>query len=289
MVFVRRDLVVHEGVVVTDVPQGHHEIALDAFRPGRRRRHFALVDALGPIGKGPRCPGQSHIDERTVHRIATHSGTEAPLPGLLVRRDVALRLEDVIDAAREPVSELMTEIAVRFQRVDPVVLGLHVRAQAVAVRPGARKLLLRRRLEQRQPVIARIHLCRFLWSLRRRRLERDRRRARLHLNRRRIREAVASHPHAVTGGWQVRQREPPLVISDDDLDEVRGQPFRLGDHPHAGFGSRAALNDTSDEAVCRWCIWCAPLSLQRTEGKRGERGDHRRESDATSDRHATLR
>ena len=50
MVLVGRDLIVHEGMVVAHVPQRHDEIALDAFRPRRRRRHVALGDALGPVG-----------------------------------------------------------------------------------------------------------------------------------------------------------------------------------------------------------------------------------------------
>jgi hypothetical protein len=71
-----------------------------------------------------------------------------------VRLELGLRLEDVIDVACLGVAELMTEVAVGLQGVDVMVLRAHRLADAVARRPGAGELARRRRLEQRQPVVA---------------------------------------------------------------------------------------------------------------------------------------
>ena len=190
------------------------------------------------------------IGEHAVHRRAADAGAEPPFPGLRVRLELGLRLQDVVDVARQRVAELMTEVAVGFERVDPVVLGQHVRSEPVALRAGAGKFLCGRRLEQRQPVIARIDLRRFLRRFGQRRGQRDLRRGRLHLDRRRIDEAVASDPHAIGGGGQFRHHEAALIVGDDNLDEVGGQVLGFGDDPHAGFRPLAAAHDAGD--VARW-------------------------------------
>src|SRR5207249_10000304 len=92
---------------------------------------------------------------------ATPARPEPPLPGLSVRLELGLRLEDVIDGARLGVPELMTEVAVRLQRVDPLVLRLHRRSEPVALRSRTGKLARGRRFEERQPVVAGIDARRF--------------------------------------------------------------------------------------------------------------------------------
>ena len=174
MVLVGRGFVVHERMVVAHVPQGHDEVALDALRARRRRRHFALGDAFGPVGVGLERSLLALVVEHAVHRGAAHAGAEPPFPGLRMRLELRLRLQDVVDVARLGVAELMAEVAVGFDRVDPMVLGQHVRAEPVALRARAGKLLCGRRLEQRQPVVARIDLRRFLRSFGERRGQRHR-------------------------------------------------------------------------------------------------------------------
>src|SRR5438034_8588570 len=107
------------------VPQRENEIALDAFRPRWRGRDFAVPNAVGPLRQCPGRPRYAHVGRRTVHRIAAYAGAEPPLPGRLRRFQIRLCLEDVIETAGETIAQLMTEIAVRLQPVDPVVLRQH--------------------------------------------------------------------------------------------------------------------------------------------------------------------
>src|SRR5262249_31005126 len=68
------------------------------------RSSFALV---------PRTP---------LHRFAAPAGPQPPLPRLGVRLQLRLRLLHIVDGAGELIAELVTEVAVRFQRIDPVIL-----------------------------------------------------------------------------------------------------------------------------------------------------------------------
>jgi hypothetical protein len=193
----RGDLVVHERMIGSPVPQRQHQIALDPFRPRRCRRHFAFADAIGPIGQGPGGPRHAHVGERAVHRVAAHAGAETPFPCVGRRFQLGLRLEHMIETPRQLIPELMAEIAVGLQAVHPVVLRQHGRAQSVAFTSGAGKLAACRRLEQREPVVAGIDLRCFLGRPCRRRLQRHGVPARLHLDRLRIEQPVSPHPHVV--------------------------------------------------------------------------------------------
>ncbi len=215
------------------------------------------------------------IGEHAVHRRAAHAGAEPPFPGLGVGLELGLRLQDVVDAARQLVAELMAEVAVGLDRVDPVVLGQHVRSEPVALRAGAGKFLGGGRLEQRQPVVARIDLRRFLRRFGRRGGQRDRTRRRLHLDRRRIDQAVASDPHPIGGRRQFRHHEAALIVGDDNLDEVGGQVLGFRDHPHARFRTLAAADDAGDVAGGR-----AARRLQRAAGVHRGSGDQTDERDA---------
>ena len=238
----------HERVIVAHVPQRQNQVALDAGRSRRRRRDLTLRDALRPVGVDLQRACLSLVVQHAVHRRAAHAGSQPPLPGFRVRLQLGLRLENVIDASRELVAKLMTEVAVGLERVDPVILRLHVGAEAVALRSRSGELARRRRLEHRQPVVAGIHLRGFLRRLRRIHFQRDRGRARLHLLALGIGDAVSTDEHAVAGARQLGQHEAALIVGDDDLDEVGGQVLRLSDHPHAGFRTLRALDDASDEA-----------------------------------------
>ena len=76
VILVGRHFVVHERMVVADIPQRHDQVPLDALRPRRRRRHLALGDALGPVGIDLRaivlCPDWS------ARRTSTCRGRRCP-------------------------------------------------------------------------------------------------------------------------------------------------------------------------------------------------------------------
>src|SRR5206468_6489281 len=49
MVLVGGNLVVHEGMIISNVPQRYHDIALYTLRTFRRGRNFALCDTIRPV------------------------------------------------------------------------------------------------------------------------------------------------------------------------------------------------------------------------------------------------
>ena len=264
----------HERVVVAHVPQRDDHIALDAFRPRRRRRHVALRDALGPARIGFQQSILALCVEDGVHRRPADAGPETPFPRFRVRLQLRLGLEHVFDVACLGVAQLMAEVAVRFQRVDVVVLRQHRRADAVARGAGAGKFIRGGRLEQRQPVVAGIDLRDFLRRARERRgqrhvrARRQRRAVDFHLNRLRVDETVPSDPHAIGRRRQLGDDELPRIAGDDDLDEVGREILRFGDDPDAGLGSAAAADSARDVAVR-----AAPLCLQSPAGIKGARGN----------------
>ena len=272
-----RDLVVHERVIGAPVPQRDDDVALDAFRPRRRRRHFASCNAIGPVRKYfQRWLFALRLEHR-VHRGPAHAGAEAPLPCVVSSRQLRLRLEHVIEAARQLVAELMAEVAVGLQRVDPMVLRQHVRSRAVAVRTGAGEQALVGRLQHRQPIVGRIDLRRFLRRLGRVDAKRDGGGGRLQRDRLRVDEAVAAHPDAITRGRQIRDDEPSAIVGHDDLDVVRREILRLGDDPHAGLRSGRALHDAADRAVRRRLR--AERHRDRDQYRHGETPDTHSHSD----------
>jgi hypothetical protein len=148
IILVRGSQIVHESFVTAHVPQGQHQIALDAFRPGRRRRHGPFSDTFRPGGVDFQGRFLALNVQHTVHRSAAHSRAETPLPGLCVRLEFRLRFEDMIHFASLLVPKLMAEIAVGLERVDPMVLGKHFPPHPVALRSGAREQALVRRRQQ---------------------------------------------------------------------------------------------------------------------------------------------
>ena len=159
----------------------------------------------------------------------------------------------------------MTEIAIRLEAVDPVFLRQHGLAEPVAVGSGAGKLARRRRRQQRQPVVAGIHLRRFLRRLRHIRAKHDRVALRLHLDRCRIDQPVAADPDAVGRVGKLRQGEAAAIVGDDNLDEPCRQIARFGDDPHAGLGTLAALHDAGDVIGDAWRPRCTRRCAARLE------------------------
>src|SRR5207249_6966739 len=107
---------------------------------------------------------------------------EPAIPGVEWSLEVRLHSVHIIKGPRELVSELMTEIAAGFERVDPVILSQHADTDTIALSTRAGKEIRRRGLHERQPVIARVDLSSFLWRLGRNRFQSHGICARLRLN-----------------------------------------------------------------------------------------------------------
>ena len=148
MVLVGRNLVVHEGVIIPDVPQRYDNVALHPLRTLRSGRHFSLSDAIGPVREHFQRGIVAHGVQCRIHGIAPNAAVEPAIPGIERRLDVRLHFVHIIERARQPVPELMTEIAAGFQRVDPVILREHAGAHTIALSARARKEIRRRRLHE---------------------------------------------------------------------------------------------------------------------------------------------
>ena len=266
------DLVVHEGVVVAHVPQREDDVALDSLRARRRGRHLAGSDAIRPIGENVErtfaLPGQER-----VHGGTAGAGTEAPLPGIAGCFQTGLTRIDVIQRPGELVAELMAEVAIGLDGVNPVVLRLHEGRETVSAGSGTREHGRGRRLEQRQPVVAGVDLGGFLGGLGGIDVEHDVVRVGLHLGLGGIAEAVAADPHLIGGVGELRKGEAALIVGDDDLDEPGGELIGLGDDPDAGLGTFFALDRAGDVAGGGLPVGRGVSATAKQA--RGERGDDR--------------
>ena len=273
---VGRDLVVEVDVRIGPIPFSDDHVALDALRPGRRGRHLAGGDAVGPvrehrIGASPELVGAGH------HVAACLSRQDPPLPRGLRRLD---RVERLGDLPRRLVSELMTgPAASRLEVPQPLRLAADLRRDAVAGRPAARELALVGHAQQREPVAGRVVLGR------RARVGRGDRGqvhdlSRRRLDLRRIDQAVAAHPDAVARLREVGQDVPPPVVGDHDPGELRRQLGRLRDHPHARLGSARAGDGAAD---------VVGVDRDRITGGGGWAGAGAREQRDHSDRETQVR
>ena len=64
-------------------------------------------------------------------------------------------------------------------------------------------------------------------------------------------QPVAADPEVVGRLRELGQQEAPVVVGDDDLDELRLQVVGLGDHPDACLRAIVATDDAGDHAVVR--------------------------------------
>jgi hypothetical protein len=240
------------------------------FGRGGAGGHFALGDPLGPVGVDLERPLFALVVQHAVHRSAANARAEPPLPRLCMCLELGLGLQHVIDGTRELIPELMAEVAVGLERVDVVVLREHGFSKTVALGagPGAGKLLCRRRLEERQPVVAGIDLRRLLRGLGRSGGEREFSRTGLGLNRRRVHQAVSPDEDAVIGCRQFGHHESALIVGDDDLDEVGRQVLGLCDDPDPRLRALAAAHHAGEIALRR-----GPLRLQSAAGIEGRSGN----------------
>ena len=144
-------------------PQSHSVTTTLRSAPGRGRggtggsSPFAMrvVQSAMHARAGVHAPRR----HRAGHRAAAHAELRAIDPRFLGRLEA--EMIHVAERARDLVAELVAEIAAALDVEDPVRLRRHGRRNAVAGVAGARELIRGRRLQQRQPVVAGIHLRRF--------------------------------------------------------------------------------------------------------------------------------
>ena len=146
------------------------------------------------------------LREPRAHAAAGLSGLDAAIPRHL--RVLELAEDARRNRARRRAAHLMAAgAAVGVDDVaNPLALALDVRRDAVALVTGAGEIALRRHLQQREPVLRRVVLCRRLLVRRRDRLQvDDLSRRRFHF--RRIDEPVAADPDVVFAGRQIGHDE----------------------------------------------------------------------------------
>ncbi len=149
---VRRHFVV-DLVAVGPVPDGQHDVALDACGPRRGfLRKITGGDAACPIGEHLQ-PARAAIERHVVLHIVRIGMTQVADCGIAV----LARLADarrpaffvvVGQFARDFVAELMAEGAALFHVAGPVLLGRHGGRDAVAFRARAGELVGGRHFDQ---------------------------------------------------------------------------------------------------------------------------------------------
>ena len=165
---------------------GQGRAGLHPWRRGRSSRRTSSGRGLCPSGSA-RCTWscREHPCRDAIPRLRWRFS----------RRDA--RLLDVSDVASEGVAELMTEIAIRFQSVDPVSLVGHGGAHAVALRAGAGEFARRRRGHHGRASNRRDKPWRLPAESSRGRLQGHRLCIRLHVLRRGIDETIAANPYLI--------------------------------------------------------------------------------------------
>ena len=150
--------IVQVGFGIGPVPLGDDHVALDAAGTMRRRRHFTLRDAIGPVGKH-RDRARPQLIHPADHAGAGLSRLNAPRPRRFGRGE---RSERRGNLACRLVAELMTcPAAARLHVAQPLCLTSNLRRDAVSGCP--RELILRRRAQQRKPRPGRIVLRGLVW------------------------------------------------------------------------------------------------------------------------------
>ena len=153
-----RHHVVQVRLRIGPVPHRDHDVALDALRTRRRRRHLAAVDAIGPVGEQQQRALAAEVVEAVDHLAAGLARREPPLPRVRQRREGAELLGNL---ARALGAELMARrAAAGLDHAEPLGLALDVRVDAVALRPRAGKFAGFRNAQHREPVAGRVVLRR---------------------------------------------------------------------------------------------------------------------------------
>src|SRR5262249_38920787 len=138
--------------------------------------------------------------------------------------------------------------AAGLHALNEVGLILDIRIDAVAAGRVAGKLTLFGHAKEREPVARRVVL-----SGRSRIGRRDRFQVHYLAGSRgclrRVHESVAADPDVEVRLRQIGYQVPPAIVGDDNLDELRRQVLRLGDHPDAGFRTVRTGDDAADVVV----------------------------------------
>src|SRR4029453_9249897 len=150
---VARDLVVEIRLRISPIPHCHDDVSFLSLRP-RRLVEWQLTSSnpIGPVA--PHGPGAlpTHLGEPGVHAAAGLTGLNPPLP----RRGRGLELAQVLgNLARRRTAHLVAARATVgvHDVANPLALTLHGRRDAVAARPRAGEVALRRQLKQSEPVL----------------------------------------------------------------------------------------------------------------------------------------
>ena len=230
---VRRREVVHVGRLAAPVPQGQHDIPLDALWPRRlRKRQLALGDPIGPVAEILERQLRVEAADRTDHIVLCLSRLNAPRP--CFRRIIEMAERGGDRARAEGADPVAGDAAGGLDNIQPCRVTLDVlRHVLVAVRAG--EVALVRDVQHRKPVDRRVILRGGRRIRRRHGRQIDGLPRRRH-DPRRVDESVAAHPDIVIGLGEVRNDVASLIVGDDDFGECRRQPVGLGNHPDAAFG-----------------------------------------------------
>ena len=218
------------------LPHAEHDVAFDALRPLRfRKRQLAGCNTVCPVREQRQCflptkPVQSH-----GHVRLGLTGLKAKRPSLDRRLDgIPRRFPFFWNRADTLGAERMTGLTRVLERIDPIVLILHHRLNAVPVRAGARKLALVRNPQHRIPIHTWIVFGRCGGRRRRYRGQvQVLSWRRLHFGR--IDKPIAAHPNVVGCFRKLRNNIAATVIGDHGLGEPGRKVGGFRDDPYARF------------------------------------------------------
>ena len=128
---------------------------------------------------------------------------------------------------------------------NPLALASDVRRDPVAGGTGAWKIVLRRHLQQREPVLRRIVL-RGCAHIRRRNGFQVDELAWRRLCFRRVDQPVSADPDVVLRGRKIRHEIAAAIVGHDALDEMCRRVPRFGNDPDAGFRTLRAADNAAD-------------------------------------------
>ncbi len=214
-------------------------------RGRRRARQLTRLDAIGPVGERREVPavrGQ-HRRHEPHHVAACGARLNAARPGADRIVKVTERFGDV---PRRVVADLMAiAAAIGLGGIEPLILGLEVHPDAVAVGAGAGEAAAVRNADHRGPIDRRIILrgLRKAWRDDRGEVERL---AGLGRDLGRVDEAVAAHPDPVGRLGQVGDHIASVIVGDRHLGETRTEFGCLSHHPDACLRADAARDDAAD-------------------------------------------
>ena len=244
--FVAGDLVVDIGSLHRPIPHGQNQISLNPLGPRRRGWNLPGGNAVGPI----RIHRESSLPPESAHGAAHGGAALARSHAVIPRGQSRVEPVAVIDLARDPVAQLVAALAPLFHGVNPLRLTPKTRVDPVPIRPGAGKLTLRGHLDQRVPVVGRIHLGGLHGAGGQHGGERQLlpRRA---LDTGRIDEPIPSHPHVVARLREIGQQVASFIVGHDNLHERGRQILRFRNHPDAGLTPLTAPDHAGDLAATR--------------------------------------